>query len=65
MPKGDPAGYLPTVKKARKKKGSTSVPMKGSMGGLLGVTAKKPEPDSNLRTKQRSARIARLTGKPI
>ena len=63
MPKGDPAGYLPTVKKARKKK--TSVPMKGSMGGLLGVTAKKPEPDMNLRTKQKSARIARLTGKLI
>ncbi len=61
MPKGDPAGYLPGVKKARKKK----VPMKGSMGGLLSVTPKKPDPDDKLRKKQSSARMARLSGKLI
>ena len=65
MPKGDPAGYLPAVKKSRGKKKKVSVPMKGSMGGLLGVTAKKPEPDDKLRTRQRSARNMRLAGKLI
>ena len=41
------------------------VPMKGSMGGLLGVTAKKPEKDDPLRKKQSAARFARLSGKLI
>ena len=65
MPKGDPAGYLPSVAKSRKVGKKKAVPMKGSMGGMLGVTPKKPEPDMNLRTKQRSARMARLSGKLI
>lgn len=51
-----------TAPKAGKKK---KVPMKGNMGGLLGVTQKKPEADANLQKKQSSARMARLSGKLI
>ena len=51
----------PPPKNGKKKK----VAMTGDMGGMLGVTAKKPEPDNNLRKKQSSARMARLSGKLI
>ena len=57
--KPNPFGAAP--KKGKKKK----VPMSGSMGGLLGVTTKKPEKDDPLRKKQSSARMARLSGKLI
>jgi len=47
--------------KGKKKK----VPMKGDMGGLLGVTSKKPEADGKLQKQQSAARVARLSGKLI
>lgn len=55
------APFTSAPKKGKKKK----VPMKGSMGGLLAVTPKKPDPDDKLRSKQRSARNMRLAGKMI
>lgn len=48
-------------KNGKKKK----IAMKGNMDGLLGITPKKTEKDSNLQKKQSAARVARLTNKII
>lgn len=58
---GAPASMTSAPKNGKKKK----IAMKGNMDGLLGVTPKKTEADSNLRKKQSSARMARLSGKLI
>lgn len=52
-----PQGIKGAAVKKNKKKG-----MGKSMGGLFGVTAKKPEVD-NAPRKQHAMRTARLTGK--
>lgn len=52
-----PQGIKGAAVKKNKKKG-----MGKSMGGLCGVTAKKPEVD-NAPRKQHAMRTARLTGK--
>ena len=62
------------MKKSKKKQAFTTAPKEGKkksfghgMGGLFGVTAKKPEADMKppTRSQTRSARNARLSGKLI
>lgn len=67
MPKGDKAGYLRGMTKARVNgRSKKKIPMSGgNMDGLLGVTPKKPEKDDSLRKKQSGARFARLSNKLI